>query len=108
MGKALTMMAIIAAALAIPAAHATTVSSNTLPGVCNAEVVLYGSPAPGGQVVLYHGALGRGGISLQVYPNQGTKVCYTRAVDPAKCPGPMTQPVCAAVTDSPTDTLDIH
>ncbi len=94
--------------LGLSGAHATTVSSNTLPGICNAEVVLYGSPAPGGKVVMYQGALGQGGISLQVYPNQGTKICYSRSVDPVHCNGQMTEPVCAPVTDSPTDTLDIH
>lgn len=96
--------------LALPAmaAQATTVTSNSIDGICNAEVVLYGSPAAGGQVVIYRGAVGRGGISLQVYPNQGNRVCYRRGVDPHDCASPMTQPVCAPVTPNPGDTLDIR
>src|SRR5579875_503372 len=90
------------------AAGATTVSSNTIDGICNARVVLYGSPAPGGQVVLYQGAVNRGGISIQVYPNQGNRVCYRRGVDPHNCQSPHGPEVCAPVTGSPTDTLDIH
>ena len=96
--------------LALPAvaAHATTVTSNSIDGICNAQVVLYGSPAAGGQVMLYRGAVGRGGISLQVYPNQGNRVCYSRNVDPHNCASPMTPQVCAPVTASPTDVLDIR
>lgn len=96
--------------LAFPAvaANATTVTSNSIDGICNAEVVLYGSPAPGGKVMLYRGAVGRGGISLQVYPNQGNRVCYRRGVDPHNCASPMTPEVCAPVTPNPNDTLDIR
>lgn len=106
------MLKSLAAALilAVPAvaAHATTVTSNTIDGICNAQVVLYGSPAAGGQVVLYRGALARGTISLQVYPNQGNRVCYSRNVDPHDCASPMTPQVCAPVTPNPGDTLDIR
>jgi hypothetical protein len=96
--------------LAVPAlaAHATTVTSSSIDGICNAEVVLYGSPAQGGQVVLYRGAVGRGGLNLQVYPNQGNRVCYRRAVDPHNCASPMGPQVCAPVTPNPNDTLDIR
>ena len=89
-------------------AGATTVSSNTIDGICNVRVVLYGSPAAGGQVVLYSGAVGRGGMSLQVYPKQGNRVCYQRGADPHNCQSPLGPEVCADVTDSPSDTLDIH
>ncbi len=106
MGK--MFAASLAFALATTAAHATTVTSNTIDGICNAEVTLYGSPAVGGEVSLYRGALARGTIALQVYPNQGNKVCYRRAVDPHQCTGAMTEPVCAPVTDRPDDMLDIH
>lgn len=95
-------------ALAATAAHATTVTSNTIDGICNAEVTLYGSPAVGGEVKLYQGALARGTIALEVYPNQGNRVCYRRAVDPHQCTGAMTEPVCAPVTSRADDILDIH
>ena len=90
------------------AAGATTVTSNTIDGICNAVVQLHGSPAPGGMVTLYQGALGRGGIALQVYPNQGNQVCYSRSADPHNCASGMTPWVCAPVTGSPTDVLDIR
>lgn len=106
MGKAL--MAALALAFVTTAAQATTVTSNTIDGICNAEVILYGSPAPGGKVVLYRGALARGTIALQVYPNQGDRVCYSRAADPHHCTGAMTPQVCAPVTASAGDVLDIR
>ncbi len=107
MGK--TMMAgILLAALACAPAGATTVTSNTIDGICNVEVVLYGSPAVGGQVALYRGAVGRGGMSIQVFPNQGDRVCYSRAVDPHNCASAMTPQVCAPVTPSSDDVLDIR
>jgi hypothetical protein len=106
MGKTLT--AALALALITTAAQATTVTSNTIDGICNAVVTLYGSPARGGQVVLYHGALARGTIALQVYPNEGNRVCYSRAVDPHHCTGAMTPEVCAPVTSSAGDVLDIR
>lgn len=98
----------LALAVAPVAADATTVTSNTIDGICNARVVLYGSPAPGGQVVVYRGAVNRGGMSIQVYPNQGNRVCYSRGVDPHDCQSPMTPEVCAPVTGSPADMLDIR
>lgn len=103
-----SLMAFALPLLGAAAAQATTVTSNTLPGICNAEVVLYGSPAPGGKVVLYQGALNRGGIALELNPTQGNRVCYRRSVDPANCTGAMTEPVCAPVTPSAQDVLDIH
>lgn len=100
-------MALGAVLLAGPA-WATTVTSNTIPAICNAEVVLYGSPAAGGQVTLYRGQLNKGAIALEVFPNQGNRVCYSRAADPANCAGPMTAPVCAPVTGNAGDVLDIR
>ncbi len=105
MRKTLTAIALT---LAATAAQATTVTSNTIDGICNAEVVLYGSPAAGGQVMLYRGALARGTIALEVFPNQGNRVCYRRAVDPHQCTGAMTEPVCAPVTSRADDVLDIR
>ncbi len=101
-------VASLALVLATSAAQATTVTSNTIDGICNAEITLYGSPAAGGEVALYRGALARGAIALQVYPNQGNRVCYRRAVDPHNCTGAMTEPVCAPVTSRPDDILDVH
>ncbi len=98
----------LALAITPVASLATTVTSNTIDGICEARVVLYGSPAAGGQVVLYRGALAKGGINLQVYTNQGNRVCYSRGADPHNCQSPMTPEVCAAVTNSPGDTLDIR
>ena len=103
-----TVMTTAGVLLGLTAAHATTVTSNTIPGICNAEIVLYGSPTPGGKVTLYQGALARGGIALQLVPSQGTQVCYTRSVDPVNCTGQMTAPVCAPVTASPADILDVR
>lgn len=102
------VFAATALALAAGAAQATSVTSNTIDGICDAVVTLYGSPAPGGKVVLYRGALARGTIGLQVYPNQGNRVCYTRAADPHHCTGAMTPEVCAPVTDRANDVLDIR
>lgn len=102
------LMAALALGMVSTAADATTVTSNTIDGICNAVVTLYGSPAAGGQVTLYQGALARGTIALQVYPNQGNRVCYSRAVDPHNCTGAMTAPVCAPVTPRADDILDIH
>lgn len=109
MNKALAIAVLAAGvALAAPGAQATTVTSNTIPSICNAEVTIYGSPAVGGQVTIYRGALNRGGITLEVYPSQGTQICYTRSSDPANCSSPMTAPVCAPVTGNTADVLDIH
>ena len=106
--KARAVLVTVAVAVGTARAGATTVTSNTIDGICEARVVLYGSPAPGRQVVIYRGALNRGGISIQVYPNQGNRVCYSRGVDPHNCQSPMTPEVCAPVTGSPADTLDIR
>jgi len=102
------LAAVLAAAtLAASAAHATTVTSNTIPGICHAVVTIGPGVDPSKDFVVYNGALGRGGINLMLFPNQGQKACYSRNVDPANCASPMQPWVCRPVTDRADDLFDI-
>lgn len=88
-------------------AGATTVTSNTFPGICHAVVTIGAGVDPAHDFVVYNGALGRGGITLELFPNQGAKACYSRNVNPADCASPMQPFVCKDVTGRPDDILDI-
>jgi hypothetical protein len=97
---------LLAGVVAAPS-HATTVTSNTFPGICHAVVTIGPGVDPAHDFVVYNGALGRGGITLELFPKQGAQACYSRNVNPADCASPMQPWVCKDVTDRPDDLLDI-
>src|SRR3954469_22699044 len=99
---------LLLALASIAGAHATTVTSNTFPGICHAVVTIGPGVDPAHDFVVYNGALGRGGITLELFPNQGPKTCYSRNVNPADCASPMQPWVCKDVTGQPGDIFDIR
>ncbi|MBV8913788.1 MAG: hypothetical protein JOZ05_12210 [Acetobacteraceae bacterium] len=102
-----TLGSVLLLAFSVTVAQATTVTSNTFPGICHAVVTIGPGVDPAHDFVVYNGALGRGGISLMLFPNQGAKTCYSRNVNPADCASPMQPWVCTPVTDRADDIFDI-
>jgi len=102
-----TATALLVVLAGIHAADATTVTSNTFPGICHAVVTIGPGLDPAHDFVVYNGALGRGGITLELFPNQGARACYSRNVNPADCASPMQPWVCKDVTGQPGDIFDI-
>ena len=99
---------LLLALASIAGAHATTVTSNTFPGICHAVVTIGPGVDPSKDFVVYNGAVARGGINLMLFPNQGAQACYSRNVDPANCASPMQPWVCRPVTDRADDVFDIR
>ena len=106
MTRILGLVLLLAAASA--PAQATTVTSNTFPGICHAVVTIGAGTDPSKDFVVYNGALGQCGINLMLFPKQGAMACYSRNVTPADCNSPMQPYVCRPVTDRADDLFDIR
>jgi hypothetical protein len=100
--------ALLLALASVAPARATTVTSNTFPGICHAVVTIGPGTDPAHEFVVYNGAVARGGINLMLFPNQGVQACYSRNIEPNDCASPMQPWVCRPVTDRPDDIFDIQ